>query len=325
MSDSFWSAKRVLVTGGAGFVGSHLVEKIVKKGSRVTILDTLENGSEKNLVSVRDAVRLVVGSASNASEALAACKDQDIVMNLAARVGGIEYNRTHQATMMRDNLLIATIMLEAARQAQVEQFLTVSSACVYPQESSIPTPETEGFLGEPEVTNRGYGWAKRMAERLAQYYSEEFGMNVAIVRPYNTYGPRDHFNPQVSHVIPALIRRIFKKENPLTVWGSGKQTRSFIYVEDLADGMIRAIEARPTPEAINLGSDEEVSIAALVEIILELSGEQVDVHFDTSKPDGSPRRNSDNSLAKERLGFSATTPLRDGLLRTIEWYREYGA
>lgn len=321
--DTFWSGKHVLVTGGAGFIGSHVVEKLVKRGAVVSVLDTLENGQRENLADVQNTVRLIVGSASHLPDALAACQGQDLVMNLAARVGGIEYNRTHQATMMRDNLQIVTSMLEASRQAGIEQFLAVSSACVYPRTCSVPTPESEGFLDEPEPTNGGYGWAKRMSETLARYYAEEFGMKVSVIRPYNVYGPRDHFDPQVSHVIPALIRRVLARENPLTVWGSGQQTRSFIYVEDIAEGIITAVEKHPRPDPINLGTDAELSIANLVQVILTLSKVDVDIEFDTSKPDGSPRRNSDNRKAQKLLGFTAETPLEEGLQKTIEWYRQH--
>lgn len=250
-----------------------------------------------------------------------ACKGQEIVMNLAARVGGIEYNRTHQATMMRDNLQIGTTMLEAARKKGVQRFLVVSSACVYPRECSVPTPESEGFMDEPEPTNGGYGWAKRMAEKLGIYYAEEFGMKVGIVRPYNCYGPRDHFDPELSHVIPALIKRVFDGENPVKVWGSGKQTRAFLYVEDLAEGMILAIEKYPYPEPINLGTDEEVSIKDLIHRIIDISGVKTKLEFDRSKPDGSPRRNSDNRMSIGKTGFKAKIPLDEGLRRTIGWYR----
>src|SRR3989338_6527567 len=271
MINNFWENKKVLVTGGAGFVGSHLVEKLVKRNARVSVLDNLQNGKKENLDSVKNKVNLIKGDCTDINTALKACKDQDIVMNLASRVGGIEYNRTHQATMLRDILLIGTIMIEAARKAGVDRFLVVSSACVYPRNCSIPTPESEGFLDEPEPTNGGYGWAKRMAELLGIYYSEEFGVEVAIVRPYNCYGPRDHFDPQTSHVIPALIKRVFAGENPVKVWGSGKQTRAFLYVEDLAEGMMKAIEKYPFPDPINLGTDEEISIAALIKKIVKIS------------------------------------------------------
>lgn len=319
---NFWKDKKVLVTGGAGFVGSHVVEKLVERGAIVSVLDNLQNGSIKNIDHLKDKVHFIKGDCTDLKEARVACSGQEIVMNLAARVGGIEYNRTHQATMMRDNLLIGVVMLEAARAEKVKRFLVASSACVYPHDCSVPTPEAEGFLDEPEKTNGGYGWAKRMAEKEGEYYAEEFGMEVAIVRPYNCYGPRDHFDPETSHVIPALIKRVFDGENPVRVWGSGHQTRAFLYVEDLAEGMILAIEKYPTSDPVNLGTDEEISIKDLIGKIIDISGVKAEVEFDLSKPDGSPRRNSDNTKAKEKLGFEGKTNLDAGLERTIAWYKQ---
>lgn len=321
MNKKFWQGKKVIVTGGAGFIGSHVVEKLVKKGARVTILDTLQNGTLKNLASVKGEFEAIKGDCTDDNVLKKALFKKDIVMNIAARVGGIEYNRTHQATMMRDNLLIGTKVIQLAQLAKVERFLVVSSACVYPRDCSVPTPESEGFDSEPEPTNGGYGWAKRMAEKLGMYYAEEFGMKVAIVRPYNCYGPRDHFDPLLSHVIPALTKRVYDGENPVNVWGSGKQTRAFLYVEDMAEGMIRAIEKYPIPEPINLGTDEEISIKDLIQKIIKITGKKTKVTFDKSKPDGSPRRNSDNTLAKSKIGFEAKVSLDEGLRRTIEWYQ----
>ena len=322
MNNNFWSNKKVLVTGGAGFIGSHVVEKLVKKGAIVSVLDNFQNGSEQNLLTVKTSIKIVKGDCTKEEDASKACKDQDVVMNLAARVGGIEFNRTHQATMMRDNLLIGSVVIEAARVAKVERFLTISSACVYPRECSVPTPESEGLLSEPEPTNSGYGWAKRMSELMGKFYAEEFGMRVGVVRPYNCYGPRDHFDPNVSHVIAALIKRVFGGEDPVKVWGTGHQTRAFLYVEDLAEGMILAIEKYPVPDSINLGTDEEISITDLVEKIIKISGKNLKVEYDLSKPDGSPRRNSDNAKAKEKIGFEAQTSLDEGLRKTIKWYKK---
>lgn len=322
MENAFWQNKNVLVTGGAGFIGSHVVEKLVSRGAKVTVLDSLQNSTKENLSSVIDKITFIQGDCAKEETAKQACQGMDVVMNLAARVGGIEYNRTHQATMMRDNLSLETVMLEAARIAGVGRFLVVSSACVYPRECSVPTPESEGFVGEPEPTNGGYGWAKRMAEKLGQYYAEEFGMDVGIVRPYNCYGPRDHFDPEVSHVIPALIKRVLDGENPVVVWGSGKQTRAFLYVEDLAEGMIQAIEKYPVADPINLGTDDEISMKDLIQKIITITGVNATIEFDTTKPDGSPRRNSDNTKAKEKIGFQPTVSLEEGLKRTIAWYKE---
>ena len=316
----YWNNKKVLVTGGTGFIGSHVVEKLVARGARVTVLDNLSNGKIKNIAHLKDRVKFIKGDCADPAAAYNACKNQEVVMNLAARVGGIEYNRTHQGTMLNDNIAIASTMIEAVKKAKVERFLVVSSACVYPHDALVPTPESEGFRGDPEPTNGGYGWAKRMAETLGKYYAQEFGMKVAVVRPYNAYGPRDHFDPETSHVIPALIKRVMDGENPVVVWGSGKQTRAFLYVEDLAEGMIMAIEKYPVPDPINLGTDEEVSIVELVSMIIEISGVKASIRFDSSKPDGSPRRNSDNTKAKKNIGFTAKTPLSEGLTKTIKWY-----
>lgn len=317
--NNFWTKKKVLVTGGTGFVGSHVVEKLVARGARVTALHRGENQFINHL---KDTVQFIIGDCTNLSDAKSACAGQEVVMNLAARVGGIEYNEKHQGTMLSDNLAIATTMMKAAQESRVERFLVVSSACVYPHDAKIPTPETEGFRDEPEPTNGGYGWAKRMAEKLGMYYADEFGMKVGIVRPYNAYGPRDNFDPAVSHVIPALIKRVMDGTDPLVVWGSGRQTRAFLYVEDLAEGMIQAIEKYPVPDPINLGSDEEVTVAQLIDTIIRLSGKKSKIEFDSSKPDGSPRRNSDNRKAKEKIGFTTQTKLEVGLKKTIQWYKQ---
>lgn len=318
---NYWKDKKVLVTGGTGFVGSYVVEKLVGLGARVRVLD-LSHGKIKNIQNLKDTVEFIRGNCADFQDALHACESQEVVLNLAARVGGIEYNRTHQATMLRDNAAISLSMIEAAHKANVERFLVVSSACVYPHDAKVPTPETEGMRGEPEETNGGYGWAKRMAETLGKYYTHEFSMKIGIVRPYNAYGPRDHFDPNSSHVIPALIKRVMEGENPVTVWGSGKQTRAFLYVEDFADGIIAAIEKYPVPDPVNLGTDEEVTISDLVNLIIRISGKKTTVKFDMTKPDGSPRRNSDNTKAKEKIGFVAITPLAEGLKKTIDWYRD---
>lgn len=319
----FWKNKNVLVTGGTGFIGSHLVEKLVSRDARVRVLDRISSGEAKYIDYLKHDVEFIRGDCADGSTAYKASRNMDIVMNLAARVGGIEYNRTHQATMLRDNTAISLSMIEAARKANVERFLVVSSACVYPHDAKVPTPETEGMRGEPEETNGGYGWAKRMAETLGKYYAQEFRMKVGIVRPYNAYGPRDHFDPNSSHVIPALIKRVMEGENPVTVWGSGNQTRAFLYVEDFAEGLIQAIEKYPVPDPVNIGTDEEVSIADLVRLIIRVSGRKTAVKFDTSKPDGSPRRNSDNTKAKEQVGFTAKISLTEGLQKTLLWYKAH--
>jgi len=318
--NSFWKNKKVLVTGGAGFIGSHVVEKLIGMGANVRILDRISDGKLKYIEYLKKDIEIIRGECADPATALTACTSMDVVMNLAAHVGGIEYNRTHQATMLHDNSEIALSMIEAARKADVERFLVVSSACVYPHDAIVPTPESEGTRGEPEPTNSGYGWAKRYAELLGKLYAEEYNMKVGIVRPYNAYGPRDHFSPESSHVIPALIARVASGENPVVVWGSGKQTRAFLYVEDFADGLIQSIEQYPVPDPVNIGTDEEISIGDLVKMIITISGKKSDIQFDTTKPDGSPKRNSDNSKVKEKVGFCAKISLKEGLQKTIEWY-----
>lgn len=319
---NFWKNTKVLVTGGTGFIGSHVVELLVASGARVTVLDRMSGAVVKNIEYLKDKITLTSGNCASEQDALRACHDQQVVMNLAASVGGIEYNSTHQASMLVDNIKIASVMIEAARLARVERFLVVSSACIYPATAKIPTSETEGFLNEPEPTNGGYGWAKRIAEKLGMYYSQQYGMKVGIARPYNAYGPRDHFDAEKSHVIPALIKRVFDGENPLRVWGSGKQTRAFLYVEDFARGLIDTIEKYPESDPVNIGTDEEVSIKKLIEMIVEISGRKTAIEFDTSKPDGSPRRNSDNRKAEDKIGFRANIKLEEGLQKTIEWYKK---
>jgi GDP-L-fucose synthase len=320
---NFWKDKKVLVTGGAGFIGSHVVERLVEKGADISIvvIDNLQSGELRNLEKVRDKIKFIKTDLKNMKECVKLCKGKEIVMNLAARVGGIEYNRLHHGTMFRDNMLINLNVLEAARLVNVERYLIVSSACVYPRNCIIPTPEEEGFKDNPEPTNEGYGWAKRMAEFMGQAYHREFGMKIAVARPYNCYGPRDHFAPEISHVIPALIKRVFDGEDPLIVWGDGEQSRSFLYVEDLARGLIEVTEKYAVCDPVNIGTDEEIKIKDLVKLIIELSGKNPKVYFDTSKPVGQPRRNCDNKKARKKVGFEAKVSLEEGLKRTIEWYR----
>jgi GDP-L-fucose synthase len=311
----------VLVTGGNGFIGSHLVELLVSAGARVVSTASSEASRWRFLDAVRHDVETRVGDLRDREAARRAVEGQEIVLHLAARVGGIAYNIAHPASIFRDNLDVFMNVLEASRVAGAGRFLVVSSACVYPRFCSVPTPEAEGFHGRPEPSNEGYGWAKRMEEFLGEAYTREYGMDVRIARPYNAYGPRDNFDPATSHVIPALIRRVLTGENPLVVWGDGTATRSFLYVSDFARGLTAVAERSPQVEAINVGSDEETSVRTLAELIVELSGRQVEIVFDTAKPGGQPRRTCDTSLAKRLLGFEAEVPLREGVRRTMEWYR----
>jgi len=322
---NFWDRRKVLVTGAAGFVGSHLIEQLLERGAVVTAVDNLSNGCIENLSAVGKKINFIKGDLKDFDFCLKVSKGQSCVMNLTSMVAGISFNKMHPGTMFWNNAIVCLNMLEAARQSNVGRFQVASSACVYPRFCTIPTPEEEGFKGLPEPTNYGYGWAKRTAEVQANAYSKEFKMKISIVRPYNCYGPRDHFDPQKSHVIPALIKRVFDGEDPLRVWGDGEQSRAFIYVEDLARGMMEAIEKYPVADPINLGTKEEIKIKDLIKMILDISDRHPQVVFDTSKPSGQPRRNCDTKKAIEKVDFEAKINLIEGLKRTILWYKQKGA
>jgi GDP-L-fucose synthase len=319
---NFWDHKKVLVTGGAGFTGSHVVELLVSKKAIVTVVDNLENGDLNYLNKVKDKIVFLEKDLKDPKQAEEACRGQEIVLNLAAKIGGLDFNRNYPGTMLRDNILINTNVLEMARQAKVERFLVVSSACVYPRNCTIPTPEAEGFKDAPEPTNEGYGWAKRIAEIQGRLYAQEFGMKIGIARPYNTYGPRDHFETEKSHVIPALIKKIYDGENPLNIWGNGEQSRSFVYVTDVARGLLEVAEKYSITDPLNIGSNEEIKIKELVKLIIELSGKNLESYFDTTKPTGQPRRNCDNTKIKEKIGFDTQVSLKEGIQETIKWYKE---
>lgn len=318
---NFWKNKKVLVTGGAGFIGSHLVELLLKREANVSI--TTHSGKIDNIKHIKKDIKIIKANLNEYEDAIKATKNQDIVMNLAAKVAGIQFNVNHPATMFKENVFLTQNIIDASTKNNVERFLVVSSACVYPRFCTIPTPETEGFLNDPEPTNLGYGWAKRTEELLGKFYASEFGIKVGIARPYNAYGPRDDFDPNTSHVVSGLIKRVFDGENPLKVWGSGKQTRSFLYVEDFARGLIETIEKYPKCDPINIGANEEITIGELAKLIVKLSGKNTKIEFDTSKPDGQPKRNCDTKKAKEKINFQAKVPLKEGLIKTISWYQRH--
>lgn len=298
----FWRSKRVLVTGGNGFIGSHVVDILKKQAARVTI-------PRSDLRSQRNALREVAGS--------------DIVLHLAADVAGIQYNIDHPVEMFESNVLMAKNILHAAQKKSVDRVLLVSSACVYPHQATVPTPESEGFSGDPEPTNLGYGWSKRVIELMGRFYAAEYGMRIAIARPFNTYGPRDNFGADTSHVIPGLIKRVMRNEDPLVVWGTGTQTRSFIFVEDLARALIAHVERYPHPDPLNIGSREEISMKSLAELIIRLSNKKMRVTCDATKPNGQQRRKPDTKKAEKLIGLKATTSLEKGLHKTIAWYRHH--
>ena len=323
---SFWDRKKVLVTGGGGFIGSHVVERLLwnYKGARVTVAGRMTRENKRNLSEVikNKNLRLLKGDLRDLAICRRACKGQDVVLNLAGVVGGVGYNSRHHGSLFRDNMSLALNMIEAARLEKVGRYLVVSTACVYPRDCKIPTLETEGFRDEPEQTNRGYGWAKRMAEYLGRAYAEEYAMKIAIVRPYNAYGPRDHFDLEKSHVIAALVRRVCRGESPLKVWGDGKSTRAFLYVDDFARGLLDVAEKYPKADPVNIGSSDEVSIKTLAKAVLRAAGHDAKLVFDRSKPSGQPRRACDGTKSRKVLGFAAKISLDEGLRRTVSWYRE---
>ncbi len=320
---SFWKNKRVLVTGGTGFIGSHLVERLLLEGavvrtcgrSQVRLFDHLDRAAAE--------VEFLEGDLAALEFAQRACAGQELVFHLAAKVAGVGYNNAHPGSILFDNATIGLNILEAATRTGVERILLTSSACVYRRHCTVPTPESEGFLDDPEPTNLGYGWAKRFLEIQARCYATEYPLKIALPRPYNAYGPRDDFEWETSHVIPALIRKVVEGQNPIKVWGDGLQTRSFLYVTDFVEGLLLTLERYAECQPINIGSEEEVTVADLIRLIIQQAGSQAHIEFDLTKPGGQPRRIGDYSLARERLGFEAKVPLAEGLRRTITWYQEH--
>jgi GDP-L-fucose synthase len=319
---SYWKGRRTLVTGGAGFIGSHLVEMLVADGARVRVVDNLERGRLSNLEAVLDNVEFIRDDLRDRDACLRATHGMECVINMAAKVTGIEYNRGHHGDMFTANALINTNVLEAARLNDVTRFCAVSTACIYPHDAIVPTPESEGERGTPEPTNEGYGWAKRMAEKQAQYYAAEYGMQIAIVRPFNAYGPRDYYDRETSHVIPALIAKVLDGDDPLVVWGSGDQSRAFVHAEDFARGIQLVTEKYAAADPVNIGHDQETSIKDLLHKILELTGKEPRVFFDTSLPEGYRRRAADTTkLRRVTGGFVPRISLEQGLVEMIEWYQ----
>jgi GDP-L-fucose synthase len=319
----FWKEKRVLVTGGNGFIGSHLVEELISREAEVRVADIARSPRLYSPGQSSSRAEVMETDLTDQTAFEKTCEEIDIVLHLAAKVEGVSYNSKHPAEMFRSNALINLNVLEAARKKDVESCLIVSSACVYPRNSMIPTPETEGFKDDPEPSNFGYGWAKRLAEVQARSYFEEYGMRIAIVRPYNTYGPRDHFESHTGHVIPSLIRRVFAAEDPLVVWGNGNQTRAFVYVTDVVEGMLLATEKYPIADPINIGNAEETKIRDLVNLVLEASRMNLRLVFDATKPSGQGRRCPDLTKAQEHLGYAPKVALAQGLAETVRWYRQH--
>ena len=306
---TFWKEKTFLVTGGAGFLGSHLIEQMKEKGTspediQVTRSKTTDLRIWEHCV---DAVQ-----------------DIDVVIHLAAKVGGIGYNRENPATLFYDNAMMGIQLMEAARRAGVEKFVQVGTVCAYPKYTPVPFREEDLWNGYPEETNAPYGVAKKILLVQAQAYREQYGFNAIYLLPVNLYGPRDNFDPESSHVIPALIRKFVeaKKEGSDTVevWGTGSASREFLYVDDAARAIVLATERYNKQDPVNLGSGTEITIRDLVALIGELTGFDGRIVWDATKPDGQPRRCLDVSRAREEFGFESEMGFREGLKRTIEWY-----
>jgi GDP-L-fucose synthase len=306
---NFWADRRVLVTGGAGFLGRAVVARLEAAGATSIVVPRSVD------VDLRD---------RSATADLFAGARPDLVIHLAARVGGIGYNQVHPAELYLDNLLMGTYVVEEARAHDVAKTVLVGTVCSYPKEPPVPFHEESLWGGYPEETNAPYGIAKLAQLVHARTAREQYGQNVTYLIPTNLYGPGDKFHPAVSHVIPALIKKCVEAvetgADHIELWGTGSASREFLYVDDAAEGIVTAAERYDDGDPVNLGTDDELPICDLVGHIAEATGFDGELRWDPTKPDGQPRRRVDNSRARERFGFTATTPFADGLKATVAWY-----
>lgn len=323
MKMNFWNGKRVLVGGGAGFLGSYITPELVQSGARVVIVDNLENSTTRYLEPVLDKIEFVQADLRDAETCERLVRAKDVIINLAAKAYGMEYSRSHNGEMLVYNLQCTLTPLEAARKNNVEHFLIVSSSCVYPDDAPIPTPELPTFTGSPESVNEGYGWAKRIQELAGAYYAGDYGMKVAIVRPFNPYGGHYRWGSEdKAHVIPALVKRILDGENPLIVWGSGNQRRNFLHASDAARLILKVMEKQVGATPVNIGYDDDTSIADLVALICDVAGKHPRIIFDTSKPEGRFRKCADATRLRELTdGYVPRVSLREGIAEMVEWYQ----
>ncbi|MCD4820808.1 MAG: GDP-L-fucose synthase [Methanococcoides sp.] len=310
MNKDYWSGKKVLVTGGAGFLGKHLVPKITELGADVFVPRSKDFDLRKE----------------NDVDTLFKEYMPDIVIHMAVHGGGIGYMKKHPGSIFYDNIMMNSLVVEKSRQYEVEKFTGIGTVCSYPKYTPVPFREEDLWNGYPEETNAPYGLAKKMLMVQTQAYREEYGFNGIHLLMVNMYGPHDDFNLESSHVIPALIRKftdaVNTGKNEVDVWGTGEASREFLYVEDAAEGIILATEKFNEPYPVNIGVGSEIKIKDLVELIAGRCDYQGDIIWDTSKPDGQPTRCLNVDKAKDAFGFEAGTDFREGLIRTIEWYRK---
>ena len=323
---SFWVDKRVIVTGGAGFLGNFVVDKLQRRGAKEIIIPRIE---EYDLTEIESITRLFdnhgISKTNQPYSDKQVANGDVIIIHLAALVGGIEANRKRPADYFYFNLIMGTQLMHEAWQRGVNKFVAIGTICAYPKFTPLPFKEENLWDGYPEETNAPYGLAKKMLLVQAQAYREQYDFNALYLLPVNLFGPGDNFDLQTSHVIPALIRKSIEAQesgqDQMIVWGDGSPTREFLYVEDAAEGILLATEHYNDSQPVNLGSGQEISIKDLVETITRLTKFSGELVWDTSKPNGQPRRVLDTARAEEYFGFRSQTKFEDGLLQTIEWYR----
>jgi len=303
-----WTEKNVLVTGGTGFLGSYVIELLKKNNVNNLIAPS---STECDLIQLSNCKQIVKG--------------MDIVFHLAAKVGGIGFNQEKPAELFYDNIMMGTQLMNEAKNAGVEKFIALGTICSYPKFTKLPFSEDSIWDGYPEETNAPYGLAKKMLLVQSQAYRQQYNFKSIVVFPTNLYGPKDNFDPISSHVIPALIKKIYKSKlenSALTVWGDGSPTRDFLYVKDAARGIVLAAEKYDDSSPINLGSGKEISIKELVAILCKIMNFEGKIIWDTTKPNGQPRRCVSIKRAEEKIGFKPTMDFEIGLTNTVNWFKE---